>query len=121
MPQRVALLLLALVILVGDASLDFHMVRPEPAWILAACVRTALLLVTVVALIKPHRHLVTLSLIGVLMALVRRGLYLAPMLQSLAQHDFLLQSLLSGLDLGFRVALLGWGWCWLKNSSGKEA
>ncbi len=121
MPQRSALVFLALVVLVGDASLDLHMVRPEPAWILAACVRTGLLLVTVVALIKPHRQLVTLSLIGVLMALIRRGLYLAPMLQSLAQHDFLLQSLLSGIDLAFRIALLGWGWYWLKNTAGKEA
>ena len=120
MPQRLALVTLALVILVGDASLDLQMVRPEPAWVVAACVRTVLLLLTLVALFKPGRKLVLLALVGVLMDLVRRGMYLFPLLQNLAQNDFLLQSLVTGLDLGFRMALLGWGLSWFR-SQGKEA
>lgn len=119
MSQRLALASLALVILLGDAFLDLRTVGPEPAWVVAVCLRTALLLVTILALLRPHRVLVRLSLIGVLMALVRRGLYISPLLPNLAQNDFLLQSLLAGLDLAFRIALLGWGFHWLK-TLGKE-
>jgi len=79
----------------------------------SAAVRTLLLLLTVVTLIRPSRPLVILTALGLLMALVRRGLFLAPLLPTMVPGSSFLITFHSGLDLAFRLILLGWVLTWM--------
>ncbi len=115
--QRGALAMLAIVVLGSDAWQDYyawqhHMLTPTQLF--SAAVRTLLLLATLGALIKPTRPLVILSLMALALALLRRSLFLAPMLSVLDPSGPFLATFHSGLDLAFRLALLGWAVHWLR-------
>lgn len=111
-PQSISLALLAFILLLSDGWQDlrnFPAVFDAPL-ALAVLSRTALLVVTIAALLKPSRPLVMLALIGLILALVRRGLFLAPALDAASWPLFH-----SGLDLGFRLIFLGWCLHWLRS------
>jgi len=115
--QRIALAVLALGVLGGDAWQDFYGWQHNllsPAQLFSAAVRTLLLLATVVALVKPTRPMVLLSVIALALALLRRSLFLAPMLSVLDPSGPYLAIFHSGLDVAFRLALLGWAVNWLR-------
>lgn len=115
--QRVLLAVLAVGVLAGDAWQDLYawqhqaMTSTQAA---SACVRTLLLLATVGALIRPTRPLVMLAVIALAMALLRRGLFLAPVLSVLDPSGPFLAIFFSGIDLAFRLALAGWALRWLR-------
>lgn len=113
--QRGTLVLLALMVLLGDAWLDWSSWQHgalSAAEAGSAAVRTLLLLATLAALVHPTRRLVQLALLAWVMAVIRRALFLWPMLAALSPSGFL-STFYSGLDVGFRVALLGWALSWL--------
>ncbi|MBT9589295.1 hypothetical protein IV102_38570 [bacterium] len=115
--QRVLLAVLALGVLVGDAWQDLYAWQHQAmtvAQAASACVRTSLLLATVGALIRPTRALLILVVIALSMAMLRRGLFLAPVLSVLDPSGPFLAIFFSGLDLAFRLALAGWALSWLR-------
>lgn len=111
--QTFALGLLALTILGSDAWQDFRFFSQikvsEPGLLVAAVTRTLLLVLTIVALFRPNRPLVVLAVITLLLALLRRALFLLPSI-----NPELWPWVHSGLDLGFRVLVLAWAIDWLR-------
>jgi hypothetical protein len=114
-PQRALLALLGIWVLIGDAWQDYQTLSGGAAAV-AAAVRTVLLVLTLVALVKPTRPLVLLCLISLTLALVRRALYLGPLFDN-QSWQLLFGPLYSGFDLAFRLALLGWALTWLRGRS----
>jgi hypothetical protein len=115
--SQITLALLALGVLLGDAWQDYYAWQHHAmsaAQIGSAGVRTVLLLATVAAVLRPSRPLLILVLIALLMALIRRGLFLAPVLSVLDPAGPFLAIFFSGFDLAFRLALLGWAVSWLR-------
>lgn len=111
--QTITLALLAVVILGSDAWQDFlfftQLKGSDPRLLLAAATRTVLLLLTILALIRPSRPLVVLAIITLLLALVRRAFFLLPSI-----NPDLWPWVHSGLDLGWRVMVLAWAIDWLR-------
>jgi len=111
--QTITLALLAVVILGSDAWQDFlfftQLKGSDPRLLLAAATRTVLLLLTILALIRPTRPLVVLAIITLLLALVRRAFFLLPSI-----NPDLWPWVHSGLDLGWRVMVLAWAIDWLR-------
>jgi hypothetical protein len=97
----------------SDAWQDFRIFSQvkgsDPGLLLAAITRTGLLLLTIVALIRPNRPLVILAVITLLMALVRRAFFLLP-----AINPEFWPWVHSGLDLGLRIMVLAWAIDWLR-------
>lgn len=117
--NRVALVGLAGLVLVGDFWLDWT-AGLSPSLAASAAVRTVLLLLTIAALLKPSRPLVLLAAAALVMAVIRRGLFLAPVLPTLIPGSSYLIVFHSGLDLAFRVVLLGWIIAWLGRGRAAE-
>lgn len=111
--QRLALAALAVVVLFSDFVQDWTGGRTT-LQAASAAVRTLLLGLTIVALVKPSRPLVLLCLLALTMALVRRALFLAPLIPTLLPTSAMLATFHSGLDLAFRLFLLGWAVDWLR-------
>lgn len=115
--QRLALVFLAVGVMAGDAWQDYYGWQHHllsAAELFAAAVRTLLLLATLGALLKPGRPLVILAVLALALALVRRLLFLGPMLSVLDPSGPYLATFHSGLDLAFRVFLLAWALSWLR-------
>ncbi len=115
--QRLALVLLALGVMGGDAWQDYygwqhHLLSSTELF--SAAVRTLLLLATIGALLKPGRPLVILAVLALTLALVRRLLFLGPLLSVLDPSGPYLATFHSGLDVAFRLALLAWAASWLR-------
>lgn len=111
--NRLALVVLAVGVLLGDLWMDWS-ARLSAAQAISAAVRTALLVLTVWTLVRPTRPLVLVTGVALLLAVVRRGLFLAPLLPTLIPGSALLVTFHSGLDLAFRLVLLGWVVAWLR-------
>ena len=121
--QRWFLFLVACAVLGGDAWQDYYAWQHQaltPLELFSAAVRTTLLLATLAAIVRPGRRLLLLAVVAISLALLRRALFLAPLVSVLDPAGPFLGIFHSGLDLSFRLAVMGWALHELRRSRDPE-